>query len=130
MFGTIRRSMKGKVRLESQLKLYKMVAVPTAIYRSETWTVTKKIKTRIQTAEIVSLRGAAGYTRADHLRNTEIREELKVFSLNIKIQSYKNNWLQHLHRMEDSRIPKQTWQYHPHGNRRLGRPMKRWSDQI
>jgi hypothetical protein len=35
MCGTIRRFMKGKVRSESQLKLYK----PTAIYGSKTWFV-------------------------------------------------------------------------------------------
>jgi len=31
--------MKGKARLESQLKLYIIMAVPTVIYGSETWFV-------------------------------------------------------------------------------------------
>jgi hypothetical protein len=34
--GTLGRAMKGKVRLESQLKLYKIMVVPSAVYRNET----------------------------------------------------------------------------------------------
>jgi len=39
MCAPIRRAMKGKARLESQMKLYETAAVPTAIYESETWIV-------------------------------------------------------------------------------------------
>jgi hypothetical protein len=34
MRGAVRGAMKGKARLESQMKLYKMIAVSTAIYRN------------------------------------------------------------------------------------------------
>jgi hypothetical protein len=49
---TIRRVMKGKARLESQLKLYKIMAVPTAIFGRETCAVRKNHEARIQTAEM------------------------------------------------------------------------------
>jgi hypothetical protein len=32
--------------------------------------------------------------------------------------------------MEEYGILKQAWQYHPKGKRNVGRPMKRWSEQI
>jgi hypothetical protein len=48
----------------------------------------------------------------------------------IKLQNYGNNLLQHLQRMRDYRVPKQTWKYDPQGKRYLGRPEKRWSDQL
>jgi hypothetical protein len=32
---------KGKARLESQMKLYKTMAAPTAVYGSKTWFVRK-----------------------------------------------------------------------------------------
>jgi len=44
--------MKGKARLESQLKLCKTVVVPIAIHGSEMWTVRKNHETKIQTAEM------------------------------------------------------------------------------
>jgi len=93
MRGTIRRGMNGKATLESQLKLYKTMAVPTAGHGSETKFVRKNQATRIQTAEMKFLRRVAEYTRTNHQRNPEITKVLKVFSLNIRIQNYGNNWL-------------------------------------
>jgi hypothetical protein len=55
------------------------------------------------------LRGVARYTCTDHQHNTELRKK-GGFNLNIKIQNYRNNCLQHLQRVEDYLIPKQTWQ--------------------
>ena len=39
-------------------------------------------------------------------------------------------WLQHVQRMDTSRIPKQALQYRPKGRRNIGRPKKRWRDQL
>ena len=39
-------------------------------------------------------------------------------------------WLQHVQRMETSRLPKQALQYKPKGRRNIGRPRKRWMDQL
>jgi hypothetical protein len=36
---TFRIVLRGKARLKSQLKLYKIMMVPTAIHGSEAWTV-------------------------------------------------------------------------------------------
>jgi hypothetical protein len=93
MCGTIRRPMKGKARFESQLKLYNIMAVQTAIYGSEAWIMRKNLETRKHTAEMEFLLGVVGYMGTDHHRNTEIRKILKSCSGNIKIQNYINNWL-------------------------------------
>ena len=39
-------------------------------------------------------------------------------------------WLQHVQRMDTNRLPKQALQYKPKGRRNIGRPRKRWRDQI
>jgi hypothetical protein len=44
--------------------------------------------------------GVARYMSTDHECNIEIRKKLQVLSLNIKMQNYINNWLQHLKRIE------------------------------
>jgi hypothetical protein len=51
----------------------------------------------------------------DHHRNTTIREKLKVEHTVDEIQSYQNNWLQHVKRMEHSRIPRMAKEYKPKG---------------
>jgi len=43
---------------------------------------------------------------------------------------YQKKWLQHVQRMDTNRIPKQALQYRPKGRRNIGRPKKRWRDQL
>ena len=38
-------------------------------------------------------------------------------------------WL-HVQRMDTNRLPKQALQYKPKGRRNIGRPKKRWRDQL
>jgi hypothetical protein len=37
--GTVRRTLKGKTRKDTQIKFYQVMAVPTLLYGSECWTV-------------------------------------------------------------------------------------------
>ena len=39
-------------------------------------------------------------------------------------------WLQHVQRMDINRLTKQALQYKPKGRRNVGRPRKRWRDQL
>ena len=39
-------------------------------------------------------------------------------------------WLQHAQGMDTNRLPKQALQYKPKGRRNIGRPRKRWTDQL
>ncbi|KAJ4431590.1 hypothetical protein ANN_20189 [Periplaneta americana] len=70
----------------------------------------------------------AGYTLLDRKRNEEILEQLEVESVEEKISRYKLNWLDHVRRTENSRIPKIMMQYKPRGHRRPGRPFRRLLD--
>jgi len=47
-----------------------------------------------------------------------------------EIKLYHKKWLQHVKRMDTNRLPKQALQFKPKGQRNVGRPMKRWRDQI
>jgi hypothetical protein len=40
--GTIGRTLKGKTRKDTQIKLYQVMAVPTLLYGSECWTMRKR----------------------------------------------------------------------------------------
>ena len=47
-----------------------------------------------------------------------------------EIKQYQKKWLQHVQRMDRNRLPKQALQYKPKGRRNIGRPRKRWRDQL
>lgn len=129
MNGTIRRTLKRKVRKETIMKFYKVIAIPTCLYGSETWTMTKRDISRLQAAEMRFLRATAGYSLTDRKRNTDIRKELNAENLIKKVEEYRSSWSQHVQRMNNDRIPKQIMEYKPKGRRSLGRPRKRWIDQ-
>ena len=127
--GTIRRTLKNKVRKETMLKFYKVMSLPTITYGSETWTINKNIKKKIQSSEMRFIRSVTGYRLADRKRNTEIREELNMPELNSIINTYRDKWKAHLRRMDRNRLPNIMYRYRPNGRRGIGRPRSRWKDQ-
>jgi hypothetical protein len=44
------------------------------LYEAETWTCTKRGESKLQTVEMILLRGIVGRTRKDRIRATYIRE--------------------------------------------------------
>jgi hypothetical protein len=86
--GTIKRTSARKVRKETLLRFYKIMAIPTSLYGSECWTLTKSQKSRLETAEMHFLRSVAGYQLIDHRRDEDIREELQIIDINSRIKGY------------------------------------------
>ena len=58
-----------------------------------------------------------------YIRWTHTDYQNKHYNINQK-------WLQHVHRMDTNRLPKQALQYKPKGRRNIGRPRKRWKGQL
>lgn len=128
MCGTINRTLRHTASKETKIKFYKVMATPVILYGSELWTKTRKQESRIQATEMRFLRQVKGCTRQDHIRNTDIRTELNIYSICDRINDYKQKWKEHLERMSDTRIPKRIWSYKPKGRRSAGRPRRRWQD--
>jgi hypothetical protein len=76
------------------------------------------------------LRPVAGCRRTDEKRNTDIRQNLKIFNLGQKIREYQQNYFEHILRMPTYRIPQKILNYHPEGRGDRGRPPMRWMDQF
>jgi len=87
------------------LKVYNTLVVPTFLYVSENWTRTALRRRRIEAAEMKLLRPLAGYTLYDHKTNDYIRREIRITGILNKIDEYRRNWLSHLQRMPQNRIP-------------------------
>jgi hypothetical protein len=76
------------------------------------------------------LRNLLVITELDRDRNQSVREKLGLQNIVLEIKQYQREWLQHVERMDTDRIPKQPLKYRPKGKRNIGRPRKRWKDQL
>jgi len=76
------------------------------------------------------LRPLAGYTVYDHKTNDYIRRELRITGLLDQIDEFRCNWLLHLQRMSQNRIPLKSYHYRPQGRRTIGIPKKHWCEQL
>jgi hypothetical protein len=59
------------------------------------------------------MRRTAGYSLLDNMRNKHILDKMKVTSVTEYVNNYKQNWLQHVKRMDTACIPKQMFRYAP-----------------
>jgi hypothetical protein len=75
------------------------MAVPVLSYGSESWVTSKKDTDKIQAAEMRFVRRVKGCTRADRIRNVEIRAELNIYNINNRSEENKQKWKQHRDRM-------------------------------
>ena len=84
------------------------------------------INSRLEAAEIRFLRSVTGCTRLDEIRSEDIRKELEIPGIKDVRLKYKQNLINHLERMDNTRLPKHTLNYKPRERRDRGRPWKRW----
>ena len=96
------------------------------LYGSETWVTTKRDMTGLEAAEMCFLRSVTGYTSLDKIRSGIIRKELEIPGIQDVGTKYKQNWINHLERMDNTRLPKHALNYKPRGRRDRGRSRKRW----
>jgi hypothetical protein len=120
LIGTIKRTIFRKLRTETILKAYNTLVMPPFLYGSQNWTLTALQRRRIEAAEMKLLRPLAGYTLYEHKTNDSIHCELQTECILDKIDEYRWNWLLHLKRMPQNRIPLKSYQYRPQGRRTIG----------
>jgi len=72
------------------------------------------------------LRSVKGYTRLNKIRSEVIRKELEISGIQDVRAKYKQNWINQLERMDNTRLSKHALNYKRGGRRDRGRPRKRW----
>jgi len=108
------------------MKRYKVVARPTLLYGSEMWVTMKRDMACLEAAEMRFLRSVRRYTRLDKIRSEVIRKELEIPGTQDVRSKYKQNWINHLEGMDNTRLPKHVLSYKSRGRRDRRRPRKRW----
>ena len=82
--------------------------------------------TGLEAAKMRFLRSVTGYTRLGKIRSEVLRKELEISGIQDVRLKYKQNWISHLERTDNTRLPKHSLNYKPRGRRDRGRPRKRW----
>ena len=130
LIGTIKRTTFKEVRKETILKIYNTLVLPTFYMGQKIGLFNSLTRRRIEETEMKLMRPLAGYTLYDHKTNDYIRHELRITGILYKADEYRQNWLSHLQRMPQNRIPLKSYHYKPQGRRAIGRPKKRWREQL
>jgi len=90
----------------------------------------KRKERRSEAAQMKFLRNLLGITKLDKEKNPCIKKKTGAQNTLQEIKHYQKKWLQHVQRMDTNSLPKQALQYKPKRGRNIGRPRKRWRDQI
>jgi len=115
---------------ETKLRIHNITAKAALKFGSETWVPKKREERRLEAAQMKFLRYLLGITKLDKEKNQYIRGKTGAQNIVKEIKQYQEKWLQRLQRMDTNRLPKQAPQYKPKGRRNVGRPRKRWRDQL
>ena len=116
---------------ETKLRIHNITAKAASEFGSEVWVLKKREEQRLEAAQMKFLRHLLGITKLDKEKDQCIRQK-KTGAQNIvqEIKQYQEKWLKHVQRMDTNRLPKQALKYKPNGRRNIGRPRKRWRDQL
>ncbi|KAK3526897.1 hypothetical protein QTP86_003592 [Hemibagrus guttatus] len=113
---------KNELSQKAKLSIYQSIYVPTLTYGYELWVMTKRIRSRIQVAQMSFLHRVAGRFLRDRARSSVSREKLRVEPLLLHIERGQLRWLGHLFHMPLGRLPGEVFRACPTGKRPRGRP--------
>jgi hypothetical protein len=126
----IRRHFVRQMNKETKLRIHNITAKVALKFGSEAWVLRKREEQRLEVAQMRFLRYLLGITRLDKEKNKGITEKKGAQNIVKERKQYQEKWLQHVQRMDTNRIQKQALQYKPRRRRNVGRPRKRWGDQL
>lgn len=119
------------VPLRAKQTMYKMYLLPIMTYSLETCVINKREGSQIQACEMKFLRSALQKTRRDRVRNEYVRRDLHVtLTMEERMSAARLKWLGHVKRMHPTRTPHHYLEMEVPGRRPIGRPRKRWTDQV
>ena len=115
---------------ETKLRIHNIKAKAALKFGNEDWVLKKREEQRLEAAQMKFLRHLLGITKLDKEKNQCIREKKGEQNIVKGIKPYQKKCLQHVQRMDRNRPPRQALKYRPEGRRNIGRPKKRWRDQL
>jgi hypothetical protein len=118
------------------IRIYETIILPVVLYWCETWSLALREEHRLRVFENKLLRKIFGPKRDEvtgegrKLRNEELCDLYSSSSIIRIIKSRKMRWAGHVARMEEKRNAYRLLVGKLEGKRPLGRPRRRWVDNI
>ncbi|KAJ4451853.1 hypothetical protein ANN_03331 [Periplaneta americana] len=129
-------SLKASKRGLPAIRIYKTVILPVVLYGCEAWTLTLREEQRLRVFENKVLRKIFEAKRDEvtgewrKLHNAELHALYSSPDIIRNIKSRRLRWAGHVARMGESRNAYRVLVGRPAGKRPLGRPRRRWEDNI
>ena len=127
-----------KVLLSKKLKIkiYRTIILPVVLYGCATWSLTLREERRLCVFENRVLRRVSGPKRDEvrgewrKLHNEELSDLYSLSNIVRVVKSRRMRWVGHVARMGEGRGVYRVLVGKPEGKRPLGRPRRRWDDNI
>ena len=119
-----------------KIMIYRVIILPVVLYGCETWSLTLREERRLRVFENKVLRRIFGPRRDEvtgdwrRLHNEEINVLYSSPNIVRVIKSRRMRWAGHVARMGEERGVYRVLEGKPEGKRPLGRPRRRWVDNI
>ena len=119
------------ITIQTKLKVYRAVVLPTLLYACETWTVYQRHARKLNHFHITSLRKILGIKWQNKIPDTVVLTKAGLPSIFTLLMQSQLRWAGHVVRMPDERLPKRIFygelQY---GQRSHGGQKKRFKDTL
>jgi len=119
-----------------KIKIYRIIILPVVLYGCETWSLTLREERRLRVFENTVLRRVFGPKRDEvtgewrKLHKEELNDLYSLPNVVRVVKSRRMRWAGHVARMGKDRGVQRVLVGKPEGKRPLGRPRRRWEDNI
>ena len=131
-FGRLRANVweRNGIKLDTNLKVYKAVVLPTLLYAYETWTVYQRHAERLNHFHLL-FEKAVKIKWQDKIPDTEVLKRAGMQSMHAVLKLAQLRWTGHVIRMPDERLPKKVFFGElQEGKRSQGGQKKRYKDTL
>ena len=132
-FGRLRTNAweRNGIRLDTKLKVYKAVVLPSLIYACETWTVYQRHAKKLNHFILSCLKKLLKIRWQDKIPDTEVLKKAKMQSVHTLLKLPQLRWTGHGTRMPGERPPKKVFHGElQEGKRSQGGQKKRYKDTL
>ena len=122
---------RNGINLDTKLKVYTAVVLPTLLYACETWTVYQRHAKRLNHFHLSCLRKLLKIKWQDKIPDTDVLEKAGMQSTHSVLKLPQLRWTGHVIRMLDERLQKKVFSGElQEGKRSQGGQKKRYKDSL
>ena len=119
------------IEQKTKLQIFRTNLLPVLLYGSETWSMSMGSERRLASFHLRCLCRLLHIKWYEFKINTEVLEKANTESIATTVKRRRWKYLGHALRTETTRMPKQAWEWKPHGTRKRGRPrlkmIRKWA---